>query len=129
MTDNAQSLVERLPNLKERALQFTLLQLPGQPQGMHMGTSYLVSDLLKFATEAADLIDRLTAALTAETARAEQLAKNCLAMADSRALMEARAERAEAALREVQALLSDGMHFTANSIIDAALTPSPKETT
>jgi hypothetical protein len=61
MTDKEQSLVERLPNLKERALQFTLLQLPGQPQGMHMGTSYLVSDLLKFATEAADFIARLTA--------------------------------------------------------------------
>jgi hypothetical protein len=32
-------------DLKSRVLQFDLLQLPGQPQGMHMGTSYLVHDL------------------------------------------------------------------------------------
>lgn len=32
-------------NLEERVRQFELLQLPGQPQMMHMGTSYLVGDL------------------------------------------------------------------------------------
>lgn len=40
-------------SLYDRALQFSLLQLPGQPQGMHMGTSYLVNDLVR-ALKAAD---------------------------------------------------------------------------
>ena len=31
--------------LKGRVEAFRLLQLPGQPQGMHMGTAYLVNDL------------------------------------------------------------------------------------
>ena len=34
-------------DLFERVLQFKLLELPGQPQSMHMGTSYLVDDLEK----------------------------------------------------------------------------------
>jgi hypothetical protein len=33
------------PDLETRVRQFSMLQLPGQPQGMHMGTSYLVNDL------------------------------------------------------------------------------------
>ena len=36
---------ERLKDLEERVFQFNSLQLPGQPMGMHMGTSYLISDL------------------------------------------------------------------------------------
>ena len=32
-------------SLKERVDQFNTLELPGQPQSMHMGTSYLVHDL------------------------------------------------------------------------------------
>jgi hypothetical protein len=32
--------------LLERAMQFGLLELPGQPQMMHMGTSHLVNDLV-----------------------------------------------------------------------------------
>jgi hypothetical protein len=32
-------------------MKFKSLQLPGQPQGMHMGTSYLVSDLMKAVEE------------------------------------------------------------------------------
>ncbi len=36
---------ERLADLRERVNKYNLLQLPGQPAGMHMGTSYLVSDL------------------------------------------------------------------------------------
>jgi len=32
-------------NLEERVHKFNALQLPGQPIGMHMGTSYLVNDL------------------------------------------------------------------------------------
>jgi hypothetical protein len=31
--------------LDERVMDFRLLQLPGQPMAMHMGTSYLVTDL------------------------------------------------------------------------------------
>lgn len=31
--------------LEERVLKFNMLELPGQPQMMHMGTSYLVNDL------------------------------------------------------------------------------------
>jgi len=36
---------ERFADLKERIDKFMLLQLPGQPMAMHMGTSYLVNDL------------------------------------------------------------------------------------
>ena len=32
-------------NLKERVQQFMMLELPGQPMMMHMGTFYLVQDL------------------------------------------------------------------------------------
>ena len=32
-------------DLKERVEKFNLLELPGQPMGMHMGTLYLVNDL------------------------------------------------------------------------------------
>jgi hypothetical protein len=32
-------------DLEKRVRQFHCLELPGQPQGMHMGTSYLVGDL------------------------------------------------------------------------------------
>ena len=32
-------------DLSKRVKDFQLLRLPGQPQGMHMGTSYLVNDL------------------------------------------------------------------------------------
>lgn len=36
-----------VPSLKERVQQFNRMQLPGQPMGMHMGTSYLVNELLQ----------------------------------------------------------------------------------
>ena len=32
-------------DLQERVNQFKTMSLPGQPMGMHMGTSYLVNDL------------------------------------------------------------------------------------
>ena len=32
-------------DLKNRVEQFSALELPGQPQGMHIGTLYLVGDL------------------------------------------------------------------------------------
>ena len=35
----------KLEFLEERVAQFNALKLPGQPQAMHLGTSYLVNDL------------------------------------------------------------------------------------
>ena len=37
---------EKLRELKEKVSAFQMLTLPGQPQTMHMGTSYLMHDLL-----------------------------------------------------------------------------------
>ena len=34
-----------MDDLENRVQQFGMMQLPGQPMGMHMGTSYLVNDL------------------------------------------------------------------------------------
>lgn len=34
-----------MDELEKRVQQFNSLSLPGQPMGMHMGTSYLVNDL------------------------------------------------------------------------------------
>ena len=34
-----------MDELEERVRKFNSLSLPGQPMGMHMGTSYLVNDL------------------------------------------------------------------------------------
>ena len=36
---------DKREDLKKRVEQFQMLQLPGQPMSMHMGTSYLVGDL------------------------------------------------------------------------------------
>jgi len=38
---------KKLKELKERVAKFHALELPGQPKMMHMGTNYLVDDLLK----------------------------------------------------------------------------------
>jgi len=46
-------------SLKERVEQFHLMQLPGQPMMMHMGTSYLVQDLWSTLKNLADEIDEL----------------------------------------------------------------------
>ena len=32
-------------NIEERYRQFQVMELPGQPRSMHMGTSYLVNDM------------------------------------------------------------------------------------
>lgn len=40
-----------LDDLRDRVNKFNALELPGQPMGMHMGTSYLVNDLLKAVEE------------------------------------------------------------------------------
>ena len=42
--------------LIERVNQFQCMELPGQPMGMHMGTAYLVSDLLKRIKADAEVI-------------------------------------------------------------------------
>lgn len=52
MVDNQK--VQTLAELKARVLQFDMLELPGQPMGMHMGTSYLVHDLLRALERALD---------------------------------------------------------------------------
>jgi len=49
------TLVERLKELEERVLQYKTLQLPGQPMMTHMGTSYLIDDLLAALKDAAAL--------------------------------------------------------------------------
>lgn len=52
MTDNQDQATPEPPkSLNERVLQFHKLELPGQPMMMHMGTSYLVSDLAARVTE------------------------------------------------------------------------------
>jgi len=33
------------PSLEERVISFHVMELPGQPQMMHMGTSFLICDL------------------------------------------------------------------------------------
>jgi hypothetical protein len=48
------------PSLKDRVLLYNLMQLPGQPQMMHVGSSNLVNDLAAEVT-------RLTAALALRT--------------------------------------------------------------
>ena len=37
--------MEEKDDLEKRVIDFRCLRLPGQPMGMHMGTSYLVNDL------------------------------------------------------------------------------------
>ncbi len=45
------SPAERLADLEDRVKKFNLMELPGQPQGMHMGTMYLVADLWRELSE------------------------------------------------------------------------------
>ena len=40
-----------LEELRERVLQYDMLELPGQSPMMHMGTNYLVHDLLRYAEQ------------------------------------------------------------------------------
>jgi hypothetical protein len=47
------------PSLKERVNQFNTLSLPGQPSGVHMGTSYLVNDLWKKILELEKQVNEL----------------------------------------------------------------------
>lgn len=52
-------------SLRERALQFHTLKLPGQPQMMHMGTSSLVFDLERRIVELETKNNKLTSDLAA----------------------------------------------------------------
>jgi len=49
-------------DLKERVLQFNMLELPGQPMMMHMGTAYLVGDLWKEVQDLRERVKELEAA-------------------------------------------------------------------
>lgn len=53
--DRIDNLRAALEDARKRVLQFDMLELPGQPQGMHMGTSYLVHDLLRIAEALSEL--------------------------------------------------------------------------
>jgi len=39
------------PTLQDRVIAYNCFDLPGQPMSVHMGTSYLISDLLKAVEE------------------------------------------------------------------------------
>lgn len=53
-----------LERLKEECIKFSMLELPGQPRMMHMGTSYLVSSLERALKSAVIRIDELEALLS-----------------------------------------------------------------
>jgi hypothetical protein len=55
--------MDKLSHLDARVLDFMTLSLPGQPQFMHMGTSYLVNDLDRARKSAVAERDALRAAL------------------------------------------------------------------
>lgn len=44
--------------LKERKMQFDMLELPGQPMGMHMGTAYLMGDLMRMVEKLYEEVKR-----------------------------------------------------------------------
>jgi hypothetical protein len=62
--------VSEKPDVLDRAVDFSMLRLPGQPMVMHMGTSYLVNDL---AAE----VRKLRAANTDLLALAKRYASEC----------------------------------------------------
>lgn len=51
------------PSLEERVNQFNTMSLPGQPMGMHMGTSYLVNDLWREIRTLREMVGILEASL------------------------------------------------------------------
>lgn len=44
-------------DLQDRVEKFMAMKLPGQPMGMHMGTSYLVNDLWREVRHLRDLVE------------------------------------------------------------------------
>lgn len=65
------------PTLVERVRQFERLELPGQPVMMHMGTSYLITDLWREIERLRAVIERTAFCLDACDAKtaAEQARK------------------------------------------------------
>lgn len=53
-------------DLATRVKQFNLMELPGQPRIMHMGTSYLVNDLYNTIRKLNKEIDALNGILPSE---------------------------------------------------------------
>jgi hypothetical protein len=53
------SIDDKITDLEDRCMQFQALRLPGQPFGMHMGTSYLVRDLMDTVKELRSEIEEL----------------------------------------------------------------------
>ena len=47
----------KFKELEERVEKFGMLELPGQPQMMHMGTNYLVNDLFREVVKLRNLIE------------------------------------------------------------------------
>jgi hypothetical protein len=45
--------------LEDKVRKFELMQLPGQPAMMHMGTSYLINDLCREIKELEEKLDTL----------------------------------------------------------------------
>ena len=52
------SAAEIKEELKKRVDQFNMLELPGQPMMMHMGTSYLMNDLWRDLNRISDELNR-----------------------------------------------------------------------
>lgn len=127
---------EALENLKKRVEQFNALELPGQPMGMHMGTAYLVGDLMRALLS-------LSAERKEVQAQYDTLRVNWDALCDKRCQAECERDRMREALNELaeaseQALKmnqDDGDNFgggwwtmrEVNAIAKAraALAPSP----
>ena len=55
MSDNVD--LEFIEDALKRAEQFSLFELPGQPMMAHMGTNYLINDLVKIAKQCREFID------------------------------------------------------------------------
>jgi len=47
MTTTSKTPPDKLQDLQDRVLKFKLMELPGQMRVMHMGTSYLIRDLME----------------------------------------------------------------------------------
>ena len=65
--------MSKIEELKERVLKYRMLQLPGQPMAAHMGTSYLIGDLLAAVEEYATELDKYVDELADVDARADRL--------------------------------------------------------
>ena len=63
---------ERFIDLQKRVTQFSLMELPGQPIGMHMGTSYLIDDLWQRVIHLYSL-ERLSSQAMAACAKLKEL--------------------------------------------------------